>query len=98
MAKVLKSFRDKEDNKFGYYVNKKQEYPREGYEPSADRVAFLKEEGYIETDVNNETDLNNRTAKELKALLDEKGIEYASGDNKQALIAKLEGAEENEPS
>ncbi|ALV21057.1 MULTISPECIES: HeH/LEM domain-containing protein [Carnobacterium] len=36
-------------------------------------------------------DYNSLTVVDLKALLDERGIEYKSGDNKAALIALLEG-------
>ena len=40
-----------------------------------------------------ETENSTLTNKELKALLDEKGIEYDAKANKETLIKLLEGAE-----
>ena len=39
MYKVIKAFTDLQDNRYGYKVG--DVYPREGYEPSAERIAEL---------------------------------------------------------
>jgi hypothetical protein len=41
----------------------------------------------------NKSDLNEYTVKKLKAMLDEKGIEYDARAKKEELINLLEGAE-----
>lgn len=42
---VLMSFRDRHDGLFHY--DKGDQYPREGYAPTKERVKFLEKRGYI---------------------------------------------------
>lgn len=55
------------------------------------RELKLKEDISISEDESNE--LNSMTIKEIKELLDKKGIEYNSKEKKEELIKILEGAE-----
>ena len=57
MYKVIKAFTDLQDNRYLYQVN--DIYPREGYEPSAERIAEL-------------TGSNNLQGKPLIQLVEEK--------------------------
>lgn len=70
------TFRDLQDNEYIYQVG--EVYPREGYEPSKERVAEVLEKGGIEP-VEPSKEL---TVKELKAKLDEAGIEYDAKSKK----------------
>ena len=74
------TFRDLQDNEYVYQIG--DVYPREGYEPSEERVVEVLEKGGIEL-VKPTSDL---TVKELKAKLDENGVEY----NTTAKKAELE--------
>lgn len=66
-------------------------YPREGYEPSADRVAELQEKGYIgeEVKVFNE----NNKVDEIKEELEKRGVEFDSKAPKKDLLALLDDAD-----
>ena len=82
------TFRDLQDNEYIYQVG--EVYPREGYEPSKERVAEVLEKGGIEP-VEPSKEL---TVKELKAKLDEAGIEYDAKAKKADLEVLLKAAEE----
>ena len=81
------TFRDLQDNEYIYQVG--EVYPREGYEPSKERVAKIQEKGGIEP-VEPSKEL---TVKELKAKLDEAGIEYDTKAKKADLEELLKAAE-----
>ena len=85
-AKII--FRDLQDNEYIYQAG--ETYPREGYEPSIERVAEVLEKGGIEP-VEPQKEL---TVKELKAKLDEAGIEYDAKAKKADLEELLKVAEE----
>ncbi len=80
------TFRDLQDNEYIYQVG--EVYPREGYEPSKERVAEVLEKGGIEQ----VEPSKGLTVKELKAKLDEAGIEYAKA-KKADLEELLKAAE-----
>ena len=82
------TFRDLQDNEYIYQVG--EVYPREGYETSKERVAEVLEKGGIEP-VEPSKEL---TVKELKAKLDEDGIEYDAKAKKADLEELLKDAEE----
>ena len=82
------TFRDLQDNEHVYQVG--DIYPRDGYEPSKERVAEVLEKGGIEP-VEPSKEL---TVKELKAKLDEDGIEYDAKAKKADLEELLKDAEE----
>lgn len=77
------TFRDLQDNEYIYQVG--EVYPREGYEPSKERVAEVLEKGGIEP---------VEPSKELKAKLDEAVIEYDAKAKKADLEELLKAAEE----
>ena len=82
------TFRDLQDNEYIYQVG--ETYPREGYEHTKERVAEVLEKGGIEP-VEPSKEL---TVKELKAKLDEAGIEYDAKAKKADLEELLKVAEE----
>lgn len=97
MNKVIKAFVDKQDGGRLYEPGVGNTYPREGYEPTADRIIFLRDNGYIEAleaeitetkdriqnlDALNKTDLLN--------LATEKGIEVTDKNTKKEIIEALE--------
>lgn len=82
------TFRDLQDNEYIYQVG--ETYPREGYESTKERVAEVLEKGGIEP-VEPSKEL---TVKELKAKLDEAGIEYDAKATKADLEELLKAAEE----
>lgn len=81
--KTTKAVRDTQDNGFYYYAG--ATYPRQGLEVSKERLETLVKNGYI---VKAEL-----TSKEIKAKLDELGIDYKSSASKAELLALLEGGE-----
>ena len=104
--KTTKAIRDLQDDEFCYYAG--AIYPREGLEVSEERLAELVEKGHIvavdekttepvleEAEGENGTleDAKELSAKELKAKLDELGIEYKSRASKAELSALLDEAE-----
>ena len=79
--KTTTSVRDTQDN--GFYYHAGATYPRQGLEVSKERLETLVKNGYIV-----KVEL---TSKEIKAKLDELGIEYKSSASKAELLALLEG-------
>ena len=101
--KTTKAVRDTQDNDFCYYAG--AIYPRKGLEVSKERLEMLVKNGYIVAvddkkpepafEVTGEETKDNKeelTAKEIKAKLDELGIEYKSSASKAELLALLEEA------
>ena len=80
--KTTKAIRDTQDNDFCYYAG--AIFPRKGLEVSEERLETLVKNGYIV-----KVEL---TSKEIKAKLDELGVEYKSSASKAELLALLEGA------
>lgn len=78
--KTTKAVRDTQDN--GFYYHAGATYPRQGLEVSKERLETLVKNGYIV-----KVEL---TSKEIKAKLDELGIEYKSSASKAELLALLE--------
>ena len=100
--KTTKAIRDTQDNDFCYYEG--AIFPRQGLEVSKERLEMLVENGYIvavdgnkpesaDEGVGEETENRNEelTSKEIKAKLDELGIEYKSSASKAELLALLDG-------
>lgn len=81
--KTTKAVRDTQDN--GFYYNAGATYPRQGLEVSKERLETLVKNGYIV-----KVEL---TSKEIKAKLDELGVEYKSSASKAELLALLDGTE-----
>ena len=81
--KTTTAVRDTQDN--GFYYHAGATYPREGLEVSKERLETLVKNGYIV-----KVEL---TSKEIKAKLDELGIEYKSSASKAELLALLDGTE-----
>ena len=80
--KTTKAVRDTQDN--GFYYHAEATYPRQGLEVSKERLETLVKNGYIV-----KVEL---TSKEIKAKLDELGVEYKSSASKAELLALLEEA------
>ena len=100
--KTTKAILDTQDNDFCYYAG--AIFPRQGLEVSKERLEMLVKNGYIvavddnepesaDEGVGEETENRNEelTSKEIKAKLDELGIEYKSSASKAELLALLEG-------
>lgn len=100
--KTTKAILDTQDNDFCYYAG--AIFPRQGLEVSKERLEMLVKNGYIVAVDDNkpepafegageETDDDKveLTAKEIKAKLDELGVEYKSSASKAELLALLEG-------
>lgn len=100
--KTTKAVRDTQDNDFCYYAG--AIYPRKGLEVPKERLEMLEKNGYIvavddkkpepaSEGVAGETkdDKVELTSKEIKAKLDELGIEYKSSASKAELLALLDG-------
>ena len=81
--KTTTAVRDTQDN--GFYYHAGASYPREGLEVSKERLETLVKNGYIV-----KVEL---TSKEIKAKLDELGVEYKSSASKAELLALLDGTE-----
>ena len=101
--KTTKAIRDTQDNDFCYYAG--AIFPRKGLEVSEERLEMLVKNGYIvavddkkpepefEAGEETEDDKVELTSKEIKAKLDELGIEYKSNASKAELLALLDGTE-----
>ena len=99
--KTTKAIRDTQDNDFCYYAG--AIFPRQGLEVSKERLEMLVKNGYIVAvddkkpepvfEAGEETENRNEelTTKEIKAKLDESGIEYKRSARKAELLALLEG-------
>lgn len=81
--KTTKAVRDTQDN--GFYYHAGATYPRQGLEVPKERLETLVKNGYIV-----KVEL---TSKEIKAKLDELGIDYKSSASKAELLSLLEGGE-----
>ena len=81
--KTTKAVRDTQDN--GFYYHAGATYPRKGLEVSKERLETLVKNGYIVKE--------ELTSKEIKAKLDELGVEYKSSASKAELLALLDGTE-----
>lgn len=86
--KVIKAFTDLDDDKHVY--QKDDAYPREGYEPTQERIDSLANGYNKRNEALIELVWSSLTVKELKEILDDRGIDYDSDDLKDDLIAKLE--------
>lgn len=102
--KTTKAILDTQDNDFCYYEG--AIFPRKGLEVSKERLEMLVKNGYIvavddkkpepaDDGAGEETENRNEelTSKEIKAKLDELGIEYKSSASKAELLVLLEGTE-----
>lgn len=99
--KTTKAILDTQDNDFCYYAG--AIFPRQGLEVSKERLETLVKNGYIvavddnkpepvfEAGEEAEDDKVELTTKEIKAKLDELGIDYKSSASKAELLALLEG-------
>ena len=93
MNKVIKAFVDKQDGGRLYEPGVGNTYPREGYEPTVDRIIFLRDNGYIEALEVEETEAENLgalTKADLLKLATEKGIEVTDKNTKKEIIEALE--------
>ena len=102
--KTTKAVRDTQDNDFCYYAG--AIFPRKGLEVSEERLEMLVKNGYIVAVDDNkpepadevvgeetENDKVELTSKEIKAKLDELGVEYKTSASKAELLALLDGTE-----
>ena len=90
MNKVIKAFVDKQDGGRLYEPGVGNTYPREGYEPTADRIIFLRDNGYIEALETEAETLGALTKADLLKLATEKGIEVTDKKTKKEIIEALE--------
>ena len=89
--KTTKAIRDTRDNDFCYYAG--AIYPRQGLEVSKERIETLVTNGHIVAVDGGEYDHKEElTSKEIKAKLDELGVDYKSRASKTELLTLLEGA------
>ena len=89
--KTTKAIRDTQDNDFCYYAG--AIYPRQGLEVPKERLEVLVKSGHIiAVDGVDEDHKEELTSKEIKAKLDELGIEYKNRASKAELLKLLEGA------
>lgn len=96
---VISEFIDKQDNELRY--KKGDAFPREGKEVSEERLGFLSSIPFIklneaENQTNAEEPYKDLDTADLKAMLDEKGIEYAKNAARKKLIELLESAKSTE--
>ena len=101
--KTTKAIRDTQDDDFCYYEG--AIFPRKGLEVSKERLEMLVKNGYIvavddnkpepvfEAGEETKDDKVELTSKEIKAKLDELGVEYKSSASKAELLALLDGTE-----
>lgn len=91
--KTTKAILDTQDNDFCYYAG--AIYPRQGLEVSKERLEALVKNGHIVAVDDKKPDPvlegEELTSKEIKAKLDELGIEYKSRASKTELLTLLEG-------
>lgn len=94
---VNKVFKDGQDRNYQKEHGTKMiygtngDYPREGYEPSADRVEELQEKGFIGDKIKEEKEFSlGNTVDELKAELDDRGVDYDTKATKKDLLALLD--------
>ena len=94
--KTTKAILDTQDNDFCYYAG--AIFPRKGLEVSKERLKTLVKNGYIvavddkkSEPVETKDHKVEMTSKEIKAKLDELGVEYKSSASKAELLALLEG-------
>lgn len=97
MNKVIKAFVDKQDGGRLYEPGVGNTYPREGYEPTVDRIIFLREKGFIEaleTEITETKDriqnLDALNKTDLLNLATEKGIKLTDKNTKKEIIEALE--------
>lgn len=90
MNKVIKAFVDKQDGGRLYEPGVGNTYPREGYEPTADRIIFLRDNGYIEALETEAENLGALTKADLLKLATEKGVEATDKNTKKEIIEALE--------
>lgn len=99
---VLKSFTDLQDKNYVYRAG--EPYPREGYEPTKERIKELSTENnsrkealiaasekqtHFELEELSADAIREHTNAEIKERLDELEIEYKSNDSKDVLIERL---------
>lgn len=85
---VIKPFKDLEDEKFLYGKDVK-EYPREGVKVAPERTKALQEKGYLGEMLEVTFSMDN-TVDELKAELNERGVDYDTKAPKKDLLALLD--------
>lgn len=90
MNKVIKAFVDKQDGGRLYEPGVGNTYPREGYEPTVDRIIFLRDNGYIESLETEAENLGALTKADLLKLATEKGVEVTDKNTKKEIIEALE--------
>ena len=90
MNKVIKAFVDKQDGGRLYEPGVGNTYPREGYEPTVDRIIFLRDNGYIESLETEAENLGALTKADLLKLANDKGIEATDKNTKKEIIEALE--------
>ena len=90
MNKVIKAFVDKQDGGRLYEPGVGKTYPREGYDPTADRIIFLRDNGYIEALEVEAENPGALTKADLLKLATEKGVEVTDKNTKKEIIEALE--------
>lgn len=90
MNKVIKAFVDKQDGGRLYEPGVGNTYPREGYEPTVERIIFLRDNGYIEPLETEAENLGALTKADLLKLATEKGVEVTDKNTKKEIIEALE--------
>lgn len=89
MYKVINDFIEKNDGNTVY--RKGEPFPREGYNPSDERVALLSSENnsYKKAFIEEYQPIDDMNVSELKEELKARGIDYDSKDKKDDLKKKL---------
>ena len=89
MYKVINDFIERNDGNTVY--RKGDPFPREGYNPSDERVAVLSSENnaYKKAFIEEYQPIDDMTVSELKEELKARGIDYDSSDKKNDLKKKL---------
>lgn len=90
MNKVIKAFVDKQDGGRLYEPGVGNTYPREGYEPTVERIIFLRDNGYIESLETEAENLGALTKADLLKLATDKGVEVTDKKTKKEIIEALE--------
>lgn len=96
MYKVIKFFHDLQDNNHEYNVG--DIYPREGLNPTPERIAELsgsenKQKTPLIEAVEEKTDIEKMKVAELQAYAKEKGIDLDGATAKADILAKIKEAE-----